>query len=194
MLLTRQNKIGIASGVNMLVFPQTIDNPAWVKTAGAITADATLAPDGTVTADKLIEDATTDFHSIRQNVVDPDALKNRALSFYLKQSTRTKARILIETGVGTNGVYADFDLAAGTTGGANLIGASTNIAAGITAAANGFYRCFVAATIPLGDANILATMRMLNAASAQNYAGDGVSGLFIWGGKLEAALVPSAYP
>ena len=47
-----------AAGVNLCLQSQAFDNASWTKTRATITTDATTAPDGTSTADKIVEDAT----------------------------------------------------------------------------------------------------------------------------------------
>jgi hypothetical protein len=49
-----------ALGKNLLTFPQDFDNAAWIKQAGHIvTADQALAPDGTLTADLIVGNNST---------------------------------------------------------------------------------------------------------------------------------------
>ncbi|WP_156920677.1 phage head spike fiber domain-containing protein [Fundidesulfovibrio putealis] len=43
---------------NLLYPSEDFSNAAWTKTRATITANAAVAPDGTMTADKLVEDTT----------------------------------------------------------------------------------------------------------------------------------------
>jgi hypothetical protein len=53
---------------NLLTYSEQFDNAAWTKTNATVSANVTIAPDGTLTADKL-EPATTASTSIYQSVV-----------------------------------------------------------------------------------------------------------------------------
>ena len=47
---------------NLLLQSESFDNSYWAKLASTITANSAVAPDGTTSADKLAEDATTASH------------------------------------------------------------------------------------------------------------------------------------
>ena len=63
------------SGVtNRLTYSEQFDNAVWTKTAGVtVTPNASLAPDGTVTADSITYDGTglTNNYRIYQTVAPP---------------------------------------------------------------------------------------------------------------------------
>jgi hypothetical protein len=72
---------------------------------------------------------------------------------------------------------AYFNLSAGTIG--TTTGSTT---ATITALANGWYRCAIAGVRETSQANNILLASADNTAS---YAGNGTSGIFIWGAQLE---------
>lgn len=184
-----------ASGTNLLTAPQDYTDAAWGKTGGAITPNATTAPDGSNTASKLIEDGSTGFHSVYQVLLTPDVVRDRCLTFILKQSTRTRARVIFQSGSAANGVLADIDLSTGAYITAPTpFGGTTNSGGSVTLTSNGFYICTVFGTLPLGDVNDFCFVRMLDNTNAQAYTGDGVSGLFLWGAKYESGLSFTGYP
>ena len=47
------------SRTNLLTYSEQFDNAVWTKSNASITANAIIAPDGTLTADKLVEDGVT---------------------------------------------------------------------------------------------------------------------------------------
>ena len=74
---------------NLVLQSQTIDNASWTKTNSSITANATTAPDNTLTADKLVENGTAGvFHLAVQ---DATVVVGFAYTFsvYAKAAERT---------------------------------------------------------------------------------------------------------
>ena len=52
--------------VNLLTYSEELDNAGWTKERTTVTSNAILAPDGTNTADLLVEDTATGTHSCKQ--------------------------------------------------------------------------------------------------------------------------------
>lgn len=78
--------------LSLPLFPDDFSNAAWVKARATIIPNAIAAPDGSLTADKLVEDATANnSHLVFQNRVS----KNEAvyLSVYAKAGERNRLRI-----------------------------------------------------------------------------------------------------
>jgi hypothetical protein len=153
---------------NLGLRSQELDNASWgTKYQSSVSANATTAPDGTATADKLVESAANDAHGIEQAITGV-AGKVYQWSVYAKPAGRS----WFGTGVNfdvTNGVLGD--IAAGFT-------------ASITSVGNGWYRCVwigPAATSAIGFSFYLATSN-----STFSYSGDGSSGIYFWGAQVKA--------
>lgn len=165
---------------NLFTYSDDFTNAAWLKVAATVTANVTTSPDGTVNADKLAEDATTDVHSIYQTYSQTSGV-TYTFSFYAKAAERTWVRT--RGGVGVN--Y--FNLANGTLG---------NLAAGATAsiipAGNGWYRCAVTLTaLTTGLANNQIAPTTGN--GVDNFAGTAGSGVFIYGAQQEVGAFATSY-
>src|SRR5690606_15029350 len=78
--VTQQVQVGIT---NLLLRSQEFENGSWVKTGFTVTANAASAPDGTGTADSLLETATTGVHALTQGVSLADNTKY-TYSVYVK--------------------------------------------------------------------------------------------------------------
>lgn len=160
---------------NLLTYSEQFDNAAWVKTNSTVTANATTAPDGTVAADKLVEDTATSTHQAYQNFVGTVA--PYTFSVYAKAGERTVVTLLHGSGNS-----ADYDLVAAT---------ATGSGASIAPVGNGWYRCIITQTLP-DTANRSYAVR-LNNGSGVTYTGNGTSGAFIWGAQLEAGSFATSY-
>ncbi len=108
---------------NLLTYSEQFDNIAWQKAQASITANATAAPDGTITADKLVEDNTTNNHRVARGITIP-ANSTCTLSFYAKASERTWAMAYLYA---TGGLFAFFDLANGVVGDSSVTASITEV-------------------------------------------------------------------
>jgi hypothetical protein len=175
-LVDRTGKITYAPA-NLVQYSQEFDNAAWTKTAATVTANATTAPDGTMTADALVETTAAGtghwtFQSITTTAVA------HTVSCYIKPNGRDWALIRIRD-ASSNDRYAWFNIATGTVG-----TVQTNLVASITGAGNGWFRCVITVSAALAGSNPI----VIGAATADNvfsYTGDGTSGLYLWGSQVE---------
>ncbi len=170
---------------NLILHSQDFSSTAdWPADNGATaSADVTTAPDGTLTADKLIESAANGQHYAYAQPTLTNTVVY-AWSAYLKAAERTWAWLYSDDA----GVGRFFDLTNGVTGGA-VGGAPTS--SSIVALANGWYRCSVSFTSTGGTPVI--RLAIGNANNGTNYTGDGASGIYAWGAQLEVGAFTSSY-
>ena len=184
---TRVNAEGLIEGVrtNTFLYSEDFSNATWLKERISVSSNVTTAPDGTSTADKLVENTDNNSHRARQNANSTQNVEY-TLSYYLKASERTKARVFA-AGLNAN---AYFDLSTGS-----IIGAPTLCAASIVSAGNGWYRCAITYTqTSATSAAQIHWVAILNAAGDFVYTGDGTSGIFIWGAQLEIGVLTDYIP
>jgi hypothetical protein len=170
---------------NLLRWSEQFDNAVWTKDGTSTTANATTAPDGTATADKLVEAATTATHWLyQQNAAVPAGLVT--LSVYVKAGERSRFGLLLNNG--TDGTYgsATFNLSSGTVETLNA-GIAT-----ITDVGNGWYRCTLTGTTTISSAQNWYTY-LLGVSGGSTYTGDGTSGLYLWGAQLNEGSTPLPY-
>lgn len=168
---------------NLLGYTQEFDNPAWTKTNATVTANATTAPDGSMTADKLVESATTAGFNVQRVTAGTVNTSAYTFSLYAKASERSEVRLrVVEGSTFGRASLCFFDLAAGTAGSvsnnAGAVGSASIINLG-----NGWYRCSISVTLGGTDTSIL-TQANLASGGNTTYTGDGTSGIFIWGAQL----------
>jgi len=174
---------------NLLTYTEQFDNAIWVKTRSSVpTANTVLAPNGTMTADFLVEDTTpTNSHLMSRNAAFV-AGNTYTFSIYAKaQSTLRNLRIqLPTTQFGNVTSLASFNL---TTGG--LITALGGVTTLIETTVNGWYRISVTKECTVSGTG--STVFYLLENTNQAYTGNGVSGVYLWGAQLEISSTPTSY-
>jgi hypothetical protein len=167
---------------NLFERSEEINNAYWSKLASSVSADATVAPDGTTTADKIVEDAANAAHSVRRSISFTSGT-TYTLSVFAKAAERTTCRLrMASAGFAAEGGVS-VNLATGT-----LSSTSANFTSRIVALANGWYRVSLT-----GTANATAAGLVQFQLQTANYAGDGTSGLFYWGAQIEEGPVATSY-
>jgi hypothetical protein len=171
---------------NLLTRTEEFDNAAWQKTRSSISANVAVAPDGTMTADKLIEDTSANSHFIQTPSPAPTASGDVTVSCFAKADTRNI--FLIVTQDAAN-VFrnAFFDVSEG-----QVLSVASGLTALIEPFGNGWFRCSVSQVQPSSGA-----IRMFPSLAAVDgspiYQGDGTSGLFIWGAQIELGSTATPY-
>ena len=170
---------------NLLTYSEQFDNAAWPKTEATITTDTIVAPDGTAFGDKLVANTVNGVHlvAVPINVTSGTAY---TFSFYAKAGEYQFAGLLFAAaGFGTNTVDV-FNLSTGAV--------STNASgtASIVSVGNGWYRCSATRTASATAASTFQ-IRASSDSVGSSFAGNGYSGIFIWGAQLNTGSVPAAY-
>jgi hypothetical protein len=174
-------------GRNLLKYSQQFDNAAWEKTNCYFNPNAGVAPDGTVTADKLIEEALNGSHLITQ-AVSLTADVAYAMSVYVKKGVNATAPDIIQVSGGSTAfgteVYANFNI---TTGQVTKTGTATSAA--IQDVGNGWYRCSITGVCVVSGSNTSIAILFCNnnpdSIRAPTYLGAVTSDVFVWGAQVQ---------
>lgn len=166
---------------NLLLRSQEFDNASWIKTNATVTANSTIAPDGTTTADTLLEAATTTTHAGYQAV--SVAAAQYSFSVYLKDAGRSFALVT----VGVNAVSVNLTL--GTVSAAN----GTTSDRTIQSVGGGWYRVNFSVTTTAGNNDFVIYTSTDGVWANRVYAGDITKGLYLWGAQLEQRDQATAY-
>lgn len=169
----------------------------WSTSNVIIIPNVALAPDGTYTADRLIETTTNGGHFIYQQR-NASAAETTTISVYAKADTRTQIELRISNFI-TASVGVRFDLSNGTIANTDAaFGEYTTPIPTITSVGNGWYRCSVTTTkgtitnpvnaMQLGVCKDLAISYQDTTTTSTNGLG-----IYIWGAQMESYGFPTSY-
>jgi len=171
---TTANKPILRKGaVNLLTYSEQFDNAYWNKINTTVTPNVINAPNGSLTADKLVESSTNTTHGFYQIAPVFSAGVTYTASIYAKAGERTWLWL---TGANDGNLGAWFNLATGEVGTRQYL----NLGATITPEGDGWYRCSITFA-PIKASPYIGAYITLADVSMAAYLGDGVSGLYIIG-------------
>lgn len=180
---SRVNSAGLIEVVprNLLTYSQDFTNASWSKSGVTITANTTVAPNGTTTASKLVEDGFLVTYGVYKGITTGFRYSH---SIYAKKGERDWIKFNCIHG-GNASVW--FNLANGTIGTNNSTGIPS-----IENVGNGWYRCIVNNTDHSVAASFYSVMPSTN-NNVETYTGTIGSGIFIWGAQLDLSATATEY-
>ena len=176
---------------NLLLRSEEFNDAAWTTTRSSVTANAITAPNGTLTADQIIEDTTaTNTHNIAQTISFVSG-NTYTVSVFAKAtaSPRFLQIQFVSAAFGSN-KRPVFDLVNGTAV------AAVDTTVDIQSIGNGWFRC-VASALATATVSSTVLFQLANAytvgGGSATYTGDGVSGLYLWGAQTEQSATVGEY-
>ncbi|MFO7144812.1 hypothetical protein B9T16_26590 [Arthrospira sp. PCC 8006] len=168
---------------NLLTWSEELDNAVWGKANLTVTANTTVAPDGTTTADSVFSNlATSSEHRVRA-FLSMAVNTTYTASIFVKKITTRYAYIRDLT----NDAFSVYDLYTG------LVSRQAPGTVASMEAIGGYYRIKMTFTTPSSIVNNLidfgCTTRVDTFVSIVPI-GEGVA---LWGAQLEAGTTPSSY-
>lgn len=159
---------------NLLNYSEDFTNGYWYKNQTTITSNAIVAPNGTISADKL--EATT----TSSNYINEQTGFNLDCTRYVYAKAGNYSQITILWNSYNNGMFATFNLSAGT-----VTYGGSGITASIESVGNGWYKCI---TSGFTNYPFLITLNGVsnNAISVGSY-------VYIWGAQLNIGSTAKPY-
>lgn len=155
----------------------------WSRTSlQTVTADDAYGPFWEKNADLIVPNTSNTTHFVSQS--EASSSGDKCLNIYGKAEGYDGLRVFIIDG--SNYIECDFDLTDGTAGAVTNSGVWTNADAGIEVAKNGFFRAWIAGTQNAGT-TLTCRFYVLNGGAA-TFAGDGTSGIHLFGAMLDRSL------
>ena len=153
----------------------------WLQSGCSVIANAAPGLLGMMTADALIEDASNASHFLRQPATKA-AGQSYVFSLFMKPAGRTRASLFFSSSFNVGGINAVFVLEGA--GSASATG-HASARATISAMPDGWYRCSLIGVSAPDTTGFNQYILPVSAAGASSYAGDGASGVLVWGAQLE---------
>jgi hypothetical protein len=169
---------------NLALQSEAFDNASWTKVNASISANTQIAPDGTLTADTLVEDSLTAIHRAFQDVAIT-ANSTNTVTIWAKPAGRDEINVQIGTTTESDFARVTFNVLTGLFVTTSIAGVTTVTSTSVDRFANGWFRVRVTGVV---DA-VSTTMRVHvqpRSGGTVNYLGNGTSGLHIWGAQIEA--------
>jgi hypothetical protein len=184
---TRVNSLGLVELVpyNLYEHSEQFDNSYWTKAAVTISANATTAPNGTLTAEKAIGTATTTAHDVTRNLTRPSGSYTTTMSIYAKKSEDKYILLQLADGGGGIGITFDVDLGNVSAAAATYGTGWSAVSNSISSVGNGWFRIIFTATTTNASTSLNTSYRVGNIANLfGGSTGNGVNGVFIWGAQI----------
>ena len=184
---------------NLVLQSQTFDNASWVKSATTVTANTTVAPDGTTTAETLAEDTATSAHFTYQTGLGVVGSKTYSFSVYGKNISGQYLNLSVFNVNNTTSYGAAiFDLSTGAVSSSGASGTGYSVVStNVTSVGSGWYRCELVMTTGTSADVMWATIAMANSTTLGSYGITSYTGtsrsIAIWGAQLENRSAISAY-
>ena len=171
---TRINEDGLVELVpyNLLTYSEQFDNAFWNKVSVTISANSTIAPDGTLTADSLIATSVNSQHRTDFSITGNGGT---IYTFSCYAKANQYSRIQLRTG---DDSICKFNLSSGTV--TSTAGTAT---ATIENIGNGWYRCSVC-QIRTSSSTMFSRINILDNSDNSTFVGNDIDGLYIWGAQL----------
>jgi hypothetical protein len=176
------------SYTNKVVYSELFADTIWTKTRASVTKNVLASPDGTTTADKLVEDGTvTNSHLTTQTITALSTVHRFAV--FAKAGERTRVQTRFAGGAG-DAAAAAFNLSTGAI--ANETQSSAQQASNplIVDYPDGYYRCSINCAAASGYTNVGI---FLDNGTSHSYSGDSTSGAYIWGAQVTEGEIDFPY-
>lgn len=184
------------TATNRIANSQVFDAATWVPVGVALTPNDTIAPDGTLTAYKIIEstgDTSTPSQRRLRTAVTMNAVVGEPYTFsvWLKKNSGNVVQLSASGGVATP-QYANFDLSTGRV----TLSTPLLLQANIQPFANDWYRCSITIN-PTVAGDPLFDIALVNgntaAGSLPSYPSSSIGSVYMWGAQAERAAGFTSY-
>lgn len=174
-----------------LLLQSDVFGTSWTPSNATVGTNATAAPDGTTTADSIIEDSTASTsHGIYQAVTVSSAAADYTFTVCLKASGRTWAMVRLYETTGATQVDAYVNLSTGAIG-TTATGANwSDLRAFSTSLGDGWYRVAIVGRKTNAATTLRGYVYLATADNTPIYNGNGSGNIHAWRGGLAQSSVP----
>jgi hypothetical protein len=173
---------------NIVTQPEDFES-TWVLVDAVATNDAITAPDGTTTAGSVVENSDNGNHSIQFNFT-PVSGNTYTGSLYIKDIDRRYVALWFGGTSFNSGVTLDLSTGIAT----EITGFNALDSFSVSSVGDGWYRLVITDTATAGVLTNFKIYLLEDGDFAnRTYVGDGSSGVYLWGAKVEQGSVATNY-
>ena len=154
----------------------------WTNNGSSENVNAIIAPNGTLTADALVDTAVSETHAFSQSITGLTGSTSYTFSCFMKKGSKDFGVLVFipnASWAGGAGASVFFNLNTG------VVNATINATASIHAYPNGWYRCIATATTAVSPGTVTARIGSSLTGGSQTYTGAGDEAIYVWGAQLE---------
>ncbi len=180
---------------NVLTQTNDFSHADWTKAGATVTANSATAPDGTTSADRIVEDTSTGDHYVLQSKTRTNVAADWCFAIALAPGDvgglRDRAMLRIVDAGSVNSITAHFDLLNGAVSvAASAGGSASNARAFIKPIGRGYYYCAIVGRMPASDTTIRGVVNLVENPSTISYTGASSRNIAAWRGTLAQSSVP----
>ena len=186
---TRVNSAGLVEVCpwNLITYSEEFNNGSKALANATIGVDVTTAPNGTTTADSLIENGANDLHAVYNFSALTYVAGVYSLSCYVKKGARDWVRVQLYDGTNTPSVWANVNT--GVLG--TITGGAT---ASIENVGNGWYRINVSSAMISASGGWAIYSSTADAQYAGYQGTNGTTALYLWGFQINNGALKPYFP
>lgn len=164
---------------NVITYSEDLQN---FVASGSVTANSTIAPDGTLTADTFSMGVGSGEYGLR---AFPGTITNiLTMSIYAKKGTHR----YLQLRTNGSGGYANFDLETGTT-----INYGASLGSSMINVGNGWYRCICVLSASSPTAYRVSMISSMASGFPEFIVGTGAENFIVWGWQIEEGSFATSY-
>jgi hypothetical protein len=174
------------AATNNILYSEDFSNAVWTKGSSSITANAITAPNGTLTADKVVENSLTNTHNVTQVGATAVIGQDYKRHVFVKAAERSYVFVGINNAVTA---FLSVNLATGE----SFAAVGSFVSSEVISLPGGWYKITIEATATTATGIQFDVRVSYDGVWAnRSYLGDGVSGIYVWGAHdNEGSYIPT---
>lgn len=174
------------AATNMCIWSEDMTQASWAKDDGTLTGSAITAPDGAMTGNLWVANTNNTPHRIKRTIgTSLTAGGTYTASVFVKKHSGYNYKLMFWNAAGSANVAVNLD-----TGAVISTGGAEYVSSYVRDCGNGWFRVSVTLTTVSGG-----SYQFMNYIfnGADTFAGDGVSGIYLWGAQVETGHYATSY-